>query len=69
MFVCVCTVICIILIIQGRYNVVLLGDALSDTKMTAGLERVDHVIKIGFLNSNVSTFSSCIQLLCIYMRW
>ncbi|XP_064389119.1 7-methylguanosine phosphate-specific 5'-nucleotidase A-like isoform X2 [Halichondria panicea] len=38
--------------IQGRYNVVLLGDTLSDTKMTAGLERVDHVIKIGFLNSN-----------------
>ena len=42
------------LIFQGRHNVLLLGDSLSDTRMTAGLERVDHVIKIGFLNHDVS---------------
>ena len=40
--------------LQGRSNVVLLGDSVTDVKMLSGLDRVDHVIKIGFLNHNVS---------------
>ena len=34
---------------------VLLGDSLNDVKMISGLDHVDHVIKIGFLNHNVSS--------------
>ena len=32
----------------------LIGDSLGDPKMVGGLKRVDHVIKIGFLNHDVS---------------
>ena len=39
---------------QGRHNLVLIGDSLGDPKMVGGLKRVDHVIKIGFLNHDVS---------------
>ncbi len=41
------------ILLQGRCNVVLIGESLGDPDMLKGLEAVDNVIKIGFLNHNV----------------
>ncbi len=42
-------------IIQGKTNVILIGDSLGDPSMAENLkDSLDSVIKIGFLNHNVS---------------
>jgi len=38
--------------LDGRCNVILLGDHIGDTKMSDGLEH-DTILRIGFLNVNV----------------
>lgn len=40
--------------LEGRSNVILLGDSIGDAGMADGVCH-DTVLKIGFLNSNVST--------------
>ena len=40
---------------QGRRNLLLIGDSFGDPGMVGGLEQPpDHVIKVGFLNHDVS---------------
>ena len=40
--------------LQGRSNVILAGDSQGDPKMADGLPHTHHVLKIGFLNHDVS---------------
>ncbi len=43
---------------QERTNVILLGDSLGDPQMAHGMEkRPQHIIKIGFLNHDVSCYA------------
>ena len=39
---------------QGRHNIILIGESLGDPDMLNGLKPHENVIKIGFLNHNVS---------------
>ena len=46
-------------LLQCRTNVLLIGDSMGDPKMINGLQTVDNVIRIGFLNAKVILPASC----------
>ena len=41
--------------VQGRSNIILAGDSQGDPKMADSLPHTHHVLKIGFLNHDVSS--------------
>lgn len=42
------------LLIQGRHNVLLMGDNVGDAEIIDSVDDVETCLKIGFLNDNVS---------------
>ena len=39
--------------LEHRHNIVLMGDSLGDLQMADGVENVENLLKIGFLNSHI----------------
>ena len=43
--------------LKDKRNIVLMGDSLGDIKMAVGIPEPNNILKIGFLNEKVRTFS------------
>jgi 5'-nucleotidase len=55
--------------LEARKNVILIGDSLGDIKMADGIEEVNVVLSIGFLNKNVegnlSEYKRCFDVVLV----